>query len=83
MESSERMDEQDSTQTPTQLLVLETVRCLGCGGVYSKPSGGGTACSNPGCPHCGYVGWASTSRSVTEALLPTRSGAGRLRRPMA
>jgi hypothetical protein len=77
------MDEQETTQTSAQLLVLTSVRCLGCGAVYSKPSGGGTACSNPGCPHCGYVGWASTSKIVTEAPLLTRFGAGPLRRRLA
>jgi hypothetical protein len=77
------MDDQESTQPSAQLLVLETVRCLGCGAVYSKPSGGGTACSNPGCPHCGYVGWASTSQALTEALLRTHSVAGPRRRRLA
>jgi predicted nucleic acid-binding Zn-ribbon protein len=33
------------------------VRCLECGSSYSKPSGGGTAAANPGCPDCGYLGW--------------------------
>ena len=37
--------------------VYENVRCLECGTVYAKPSRGGTAKANPGCPHCGYVGW--------------------------
>ena len=40
-----------------QLAVLETVRCLECGDIYSKPGDGGTARENPGCPACGYVGW--------------------------
>src|SRR3989442_11813423 len=39
------------------LTVLESVRCLECGAVYAKPSGGGTVQQNPGCPDCGYVGW--------------------------
>ena len=38
---------------------LQSVRCLGCGAVYGKPSGGGTLTRNPGCPGCGYVGWLS------------------------
>ena len=38
------------------LIVLESVRCLECGAVYSKPAGGGTVRQNPGCPDCGYVG---------------------------
>ena len=38
--------------------VIETVRCLGCEAVYAKPRLGGTAATNPGCPECGYLGWA-------------------------
>ena len=41
--------------------VLESVRCLECGEVYSKPSAGGTVTKNPGCPRCGYVGWIPLS----------------------
>jgi hypothetical protein len=40
-----------------QPTVLESVRCLECGEVYSKPLAGGTVQKNPGCPTCGYVGW--------------------------
>jgi hypothetical protein len=39
------------------LSVLESVRCLECSEVYSKPSFGGIVEQNPGCPTCGYVGW--------------------------
>jgi predicted nucleic acid-binding Zn-ribbon protein len=39
------------------LVVLESVLCLDCGEIYSKPSHGGTAVTNPGCPACGYAGW--------------------------
>jgi hypothetical protein len=39
------------------LRVLESVLCLECGEIYSKPHGGGTVEQNPGCPECGYVGW--------------------------
>jgi hypothetical protein len=49
------------------LEVLETVRCLDCGEVYSKPGAGGTVQKNPGCPACGYVGWIPVS-------LPTEPG---------
>jgi hypothetical protein len=52
------------------------VRCLECDHVYVKPNEGGTISTNPGCPLCGYVGWAS--------LTPTlrgRSGADRPRHP--
>ena len=41
--------------------VFETVRCLDCGSVYSKPAGGGTVRENPGCPECAYVGWIPVS----------------------
>jgi hypothetical protein len=44
-----------------RLAVLESVRCLECGGVYSKPVAGGTVQKNPGCPECGYVGWIPIS----------------------
>jgi len=61
------------------LTVLESVRCLECGAVYAKPSGGGTVQQNPGCPECGYVGWATmTTQPFNESWLPRRSGAGRL-----
>ncbi len=43
------------------LAVLESVRCLECGDVYSKPAAGGTVQKNPGCPTCGYVGWIPVS----------------------
>jgi hypothetical protein len=39
------------------LAAFESVRCLECGEVYSKPLAGGTVQKNPGCPVCGYVGW--------------------------
>jgi len=45
----------------TPLALLESVRCLECGEVYSKPRAGGTALMNPGCPSCGYVGWIPLS----------------------
>jgi len=46
---------------PPPLSVLESVRCLECGEIYSKPSAGGTMHKNPGCPECGYVGWIPLS----------------------
>ena len=39
---------------------IERVRCLECGTKYVKTAGGGAMKRNPGCPHCGYVGWIST-----------------------
>lgn len=44
-------------ESPPQLTVHARVQCLECGQAYSKPKGGGTSASNPGCPRCGYVGW--------------------------
>ena len=40
------------------LTVLQSVRCLECASIYTKPAGGGTAATNPGCPECGYLGWS-------------------------
>ena len=61
------------------LKVLHSVRCLECGGVYSKPSGGGTAAMNPGCPECGYLGWSPVTPKP--ASLPLRYAGDRLPRP--
>jgi hypothetical protein len=52
------------------LEVLESVHCLECGEIYSKPVAGGTVLKNPGCPACGYVGWIPIS-------LPPEQGARR------
>jgi predicted nucleic acid-binding Zn-ribbon protein len=52
--------------------VYENVSCLECGTVYTKPSRGGTARSNPGCPECGYVGWVAVS-ARSEQAQPRRS----------
>jgi hypothetical protein len=57
------------------LTVMESVRCLDCGAVYSKPSGGGTPKQNPGCPDCGYLGWISTAVPVTPSFGRRRSDA--------
>ncbi len=57
------------------LAVLESVRCLDCGAVYSKPSGGGTPKQNPGCPDCGYLGWITTAVPVTSPSERRRSDA--------
>jgi predicted nucleic acid-binding Zn-ribbon protein len=66
-----------------RLSLLQSVRCLECGEVYSKPSEGGTVTQNPGCPGCGYVGWLSVSLPSVSA--PARRGRGdeQLRRPSA
>ena len=64
--------------TTTALTVLQSVRCLECSAVYSKPAGGGTVNANPGCPDCGYVGWLPAALPVTGAGARARSAAGRL-----
>ncbi len=55
------------------LSVYENVRCLECGVAYAKPTRGGTARANPGCPECGYVGWVATSVPITTPNEPRRS----------
>jgi phage FluMu protein Com len=62
---------------------VESVRCLECGEVYSKPSGGGTAIANPGCPRCGYVGWISTRVPLNAGFVPRRFVVDPLPRPSA
>ena len=62
------MGDGESTPSGPHPEVLHTVRCLGCGAVYSKPARGGTVTSNPGCPDCGYVGWLATSLATALAL---------------
>jgi predicted nucleic acid-binding Zn-ribbon protein len=59
---------------------IERVRCLSCGVVYAKPSGGGTVSANPGCPDCGYVGWVLETSPFTRDALQLRSVGDRLRR---
>jgi hypothetical protein len=59
---------EESDPEAPNLVVLHTVRCLGCGTVYFKPARGGTVAANPGCPQCGYVGWLMTSSATALAL---------------
>jgi len=65
----------------TPLRALESVCCLDCGEIYSKPVGGGTVQKNPGCPECGYVGWIPVTLPAERAV-SRRSVAG-LRRHRA
>ncbi len=62
------------SEPPTNLELIESVRCLGCGAIYSKPARGGTVAANPGCPNCGYLGWLSLAlpfiRAPTGELRP-------------
>jgi predicted nucleic acid-binding Zn-ribbon protein len=62
------MGGEDRVEKAPGLEVPHTVRCLGCGAVYSKPARGGTFTANPGCPDCGYVGWLTTSSATALAL---------------
>jgi hypothetical protein len=59
---------------------IDRVRCLGCGVIYVKPSGGGTVSANPGCPECGYVGWVLEGSPFTPDALQRRSVGDPLRR---
>ncbi len=63
------------------LTALESVRCLECGAIYSKPLDGGTVRENPGCPECGYVGWVIARASAFEERPRRRSVAGRQQHP--
>jgi predicted nucleic acid-binding Zn-ribbon protein len=55
------------------LAVYESVQCLECGTVYARPSRGGTARLNPGCPECGYVGWLTVDLPLKPQSSPPRS----------
>jgi predicted nucleic acid-binding Zn-ribbon protein len=55
------------------LALYESVQCLECGAVYAKPSRGGTARANPGCPDCGYVGWLAINVPFKAGSEPSRS----------
>jgi hypothetical protein len=75
--------DEDTSPTGPTLAVVESVRCLECGGVYAKPAGGGTVRANPGCPDCGYVGWLAVSIPISKEFSQHRFFAGRLRRHSA
>ncbi len=62
----------ESQDGGSSLAVYESVSCLECGTVYAKPTRGGTAEANPGCPECGYVGWV-TVKTRFGAWPPRRS----------
>jgi predicted nucleic acid-binding Zn-ribbon protein len=65
-----------------QFFVLESVCCLECGEIYSKPAAGGTVEQNPGCPECGYVGWIPLSLPPEpEPEAPSRPAADPPQRP--
>jgi predicted nucleic acid-binding Zn-ribbon protein len=64
----------DAVDEAPSLSVYESVSCLECGTVYAKPTRGGTAQANPGCPECGYVGWVAVTAGL-EAPQRRRSDA--------
>jgi hypothetical protein len=76
------VDANSGDDGPT-LTLLESVRCLSCGAVYAKPSEGGTVRENPGCPDCGYVGWAAAAAAipVSDTWTTRRSDVGHLPHP--
>ena len=61
---------------PARPTAFVSVCCLDCGKTYGKPTRGGTLSTNPGCPHCGYVGWLPESVR-TEAWFTGASPHGR------
>jgi hypothetical protein len=66
-----------------RLTAVESVCCLECGKEYTKPTGGGTLSTNPGCPHCGYVGWVPNSAPLSEGWRRARFGGDRRQRRAA
>jgi hypothetical protein len=71
------MEERRPSRLP--LAVLEGVRCLECGEIYSKPAAGGTVEKNPGCPACGYIGWIPLTRPGEYGSLRSVAGPPPLR----
>jgi hypothetical protein len=63
----------ESDRFEPSLRVVDTVRCLACGSVYSRLREWNTAV-NPGCPDCSYVGWQPFTADVEP--LRFRYGAG-------
>ena len=71
------MEANHSASPGQSVAVIEPVRCLECGAVYSKPAAGSTVKANPGCPDCGYLGWLSASIPFSEDAPRYRSDADR------
>jgi hypothetical protein len=66
---------------PGRLTSVETVRCLGCGAVYAKPTGRGSLSAHAGCPDCTYVGWRPSPERLTPRSPHVRFGADPLPAP--
>lgn len=71
---------QAAVSSSTRFRAFESVCCLECGEIYSKPVGGGTVQKNPGCPACGYVGWIPLSLPAEPRATPRSVGSRRPRR---
>ena len=71
------------TVFPPRWTALESVRCLDCGTEYAKPMGGGTLATNPGCPHCGCVGWLPISALLNGSWRRDHSAEDRPQRLLA
>jgi hypothetical protein len=59
-------DEYAITKQPTEIAVC----CLACGARYRKPPAGTVTRANPGCPACGYLGWALDADLPPRRVLP-------------
>jgi hypothetical protein len=66
---------------PGRLTSVETVRCLGCGAVYAKPTGRRSLSAHDGCPDCTYVGWRPSGDLLTPPSPHARFGVDPLRPP--
>jgi hypothetical protein len=75
--------EDDPPSDRARLTLIQRVRCLECGAVYGKPGSGRVAESNPGCPVCGYVGWAAANVPVTRNAFQRRFAADHRPRRLA
>lgn len=63
-----------------RLTAVESVRCLGCGTIYTRPTGRGSLAAHDGCPECTYVGWQPSGERFTAPSPHARFGADRPRR---
>ena len=65
------MDAESGDAAPS-LTVLETVRCLACGAVYAKPTGGGTVLDNTVVAYVTGLG-LKTIEAVSSIVGPTHT----------
>ena len=72
----------ESALAPTpSVSTHRAVICLWCGFEYDKPFAGDDATDTPGCPGCGYLGWADSAQLTAQdgAILISRSLPSRIR----